>query len=83
MRPKELKDTDIHQTPTYRALGFMAEPMGSVHSDREPRRLDAREVRGRRGKVRNLPVLSGCPGEEQSTEGKSRGMTSGKKEFSQ
>lgn len=57
--------------------------MGSVHSDREARRLGAREAAGGREKVWILPVLSGCPGKEQSTEGKSRGLISGKQEFFQ
>ena len=45
--------------------------------------LGAREAEGGREKVWILPVLSGCPGKEQSTEGKSRGLISGKQEFFQ
>ena len=82
-RCKELQDTDIHQTPVYYALGSKAESMGSVHSDREARRLGAREAAGGKENMQILPVLSGCPGKEQSTEGKSRSLISGKQEFFQ
>ena len=62
-RCKELQDTDIHQTPVYYALGSKAESMGSVHSDREARRLGAREAAG--GKE-NMQILSSLIKKEEN-----------------